>query len=1626
MKVRRLIYKLSAGVMASLMVLTTGAMGIGNISVRADTKLQHDDVAVVSKPHYQETSEYVAKNVNDALIKEAKEKSVQKLKKDLEETKYSIRLKRLVAEKSKIPKDCSIDDLWNKHSDAFISQYTEIVPLYSTSEHADYYVANFAASKLNGLGDLYDGAFVRGTDNTDPDVLHDIKFDKKTGLAYIPKSYYEGKDGDKTLITGQVLHAGSVDHKTTKIDVQIENPNDEAQSKQLSLEASTYDVTTSVPVTDSLKTAKGLSLDDLTVYLNGSETAYDLKGEEASVYHEDTGKLELGVSPSTLTSVKVKIRKKKLLEKIASAFTSNVNAKITNPDNLKFAVDKKTGEPILLDKIDPDKLQDGQVFEYKSSIQYFSDIDDVTGDYSTKARKESIKHSIKYLYIPTGSAESGWFDVYDKGSDFDDTSGVNQKTNFEDVTFGMTLPNKEQSSYKATAINKNKATLNFHQKGTFVSKYDGDDASYSSKHMYAGECCHITNPMGTQQPGDTAKIRLSVLHVNTEKNYVIIGLNTQEVNTQSGFGIYKLAFESKGALQIKKSSANTTITNGNNCYSLKGAEFGVYSDSACTKKVMTLTTKESGTSDVKEIDSGKYYVKETKAPKGYELDEGVKTVTVDTDNDEDNPAVVNITDVPGTDPVRFEVKKVDKDTGKSDQQGDADLSGAQFTVKYYNDYYDNADKLPSKATRTWVLETKEESIGEKKIYRIRFEDKYKVSGDEFYKMDGKISIPYGTITIAETKAPNGYKLEDSAVSVNGVTLPSRTYFTKVEAGKDLGTVAANFTVSDPTKNYGIQVWKSDKELDKSESIGGKDHTASPEGATLEGTTFSIINRSTNSINYRDKEIKPGEEVTQIKASWDKTLKMYTAQTGNKDLPYGTYGIREIASSSGYKMSDGSEKTVVCHGEDGHLYSPNDSGDLNIKNEVIRGDVEFIKREGRKQQNISAAFKITNSTTGESHVVVTDKNGNFTSDDPKHSVETNVNDKLLNGYNEDTVLKTSDFNYNSGVWFGLGEDQSMAKTDDTKGALPYGKYTLEELRCETNKNLDLVTVNFWIQKDQKSVDLGTIIDNETTTPKIHTTAKDDATGTHVCAAIEDASITDAVTYENLDDGEEYTLKGILMDKATGSAVLTKDGKEITAQKTFKAKGANNTVEMSYSFDATDLAGKDVVVFETLYKGGTDSSLVVTTHKDIEDEGQTIKFPAIKTKAVDAETGTNETRADENVTIIDTVSYKNLIVGKTYTVIGTLMDKETGKAAKDDSGDVITASAKFTAEKADGTVDVTFKFSGVNTAGKTLVAFEELIYQKKTFAVHTDINDEAQTIYVPNVKTTATDKANGSHTSLAGEQVTIIDEVAYSNLTAGKEYTVKGTLMDQSTGEELLINGKPVTAEKTFTPEADGTVELEFSLDASALAGKTTVVFEDITKDGISVATHADIKDERQMIHFPSVKTTATDKADGDHSISANSKVTIVDQVEWKNVKVGQKIKISGRLMDKSTGKALKINGQEVTAEQIFTAEAESGTTNLAFTFVAGDLAGKDLVVFEKLIDVESNMEIGRHEDINDKGQTVNVKKPVTPKPKTTPSHGTGSDVAKTGQSSAVPIAVVGIVAALGIAGCVYGLRKKKEK
>ena len=1443
-KLRQLFFGSMAVVMSAGGVVATNMAN----AFAADQSLDNNVGVAARKLQYDDTESYVSKNVNKKVVTSEADKSTKEIKNDLTETGYSIRLKQLIAEQSKIPKDCTIDTLWAKYKDAFIAQYSTIVKLYNTSDDADYYVANLSSAKINGMGSIYDAAFVKGTNNANPNVIKDIKFDKKTGLAYIPKSYFE--KNKNVLITGQVMYGGSINNQTIAIDTTVDNGGE--VTKQ-SVEANAFDVTVKVPITTSKKMAEKLKMSDFKVFLNGSETEMNLDKDDTATFNKSTGVLELAVSPATLTSVRVEVKKVGAVKSVARFFTTDVSASVKNPDKLKFVTDKKTGNPIILDRVDPAKLQDGQVFDYKSSIRYFSKLSDMEVNYNMKATAEAIRHSIKYLYLPTGSEKSGWFDVYDKGSDFGDQDGVNQKTNFEDVTFGIGLPNSS-SKYKATALNKNKAKLDFHMKGSFVTKYTGDKATYSSKHMFAGECAHITNPMGKVKDGEDAKIRLSVLHVDLKDQYVIIGLNTQETNTQSGFGIYKLKFEynNSGNVQVKKVSANPSMTNGSGCYSFKGATFGVYKDKACTDKVTTLTADENGNTDTDEIDVGDYFVKEINPPTGYAKNGQAYPVKVTEKNDDDNPAVVTIADQPKDDPVNFEVKKVDKETGET-VQGDANLSGAEFTVKFYNNFYNSASDLPSKATKTWVLKTQKNMKGN---YVLSFDDKYKISGDDFYRdSDGTPVVPWGTLTIEETKAPDGYKIKDSTVSVNGQVLSNRIYFTRVsdKDGEQPSKVVTDFTVSDPAKKYGIQVWKVDKELDKSETIGGKDHKISETGTTLEGVQFSIINRSVTAIKYGDKTVNPGEEVTKITTSWNSNLKKYTAQTDERTLPYGTYGVQEISSSQGYKMTDGTEKTVVCHGADGTMYTPDLDANLKFPNQVVRGDYS-VRKKSDEGKSISAAFKVTNEATGETHVIVTDKNGEFDSTDNKHSKNTNANDKLLKGYTKDTVLKSSDFDLDAGVWFGQGEDGSVAKADDSLGAFYYGKYKIEELRSDSNKGLKLISTDFTITKDGKKINAGTLTDESE--PSIGTKAKDEATGTNVASATDDVTIIDTVNYEHLDRGK-YKLTAVLMDKATKAAILDKDGKEVTASKVFSNTTKSGTVDVEININAAELslAGKDVVVFETLTSEADGTTIAV--HHDINDEGQTIKFPEIKTKASDATTGSNIVEAKEDMKIKDTVSYKNLIKGKTYTMIGKLMDKETGKVVLDDDGKEVTASVKFTADAEDGTVDVIFEFSGVKTAGKKIVAFETLEYKGKEYAVHADINDNDQTVLIPKVSTTASDKNNGTHMSYAGKDVTIIDKVEVKNIVAGREYTLKGKVMDKKTGNPLLVDGKEITAEKTFKANGENeTVELEFTFDASKLGGYSLVAFEKMldVETGAVIGTHEDITDKDQTVKVKGVKKT----------------------------------------------------------------------------------------------------------------------------------------------------------------------------
>ena len=309
----------------------------------------------------------------------------------------------------------------------------------------------------------------------------------------------------------------------------------------------------------------------------------------------------------------------------------------------------------------------------------------------------------------------------------------------------------------------------------------------------------------------------------------------------------------------------------------------------------------------------------------------------------------------------------------------------------------------------------------------------------------------------------------------------------------------------------------------------------------------------------------------------------------------------------------------------------------------------------------------------------------------------------------------------------------------------------------------------------------------------------------------------------------------------------------------------------------------------------------------------------------------------------------------------MDKDTGKAVKDANGEKITSSVEFVAEDTDGSVDVKFNFDGTNLGGKILVAFEKLYYGEKLYGTHADLEDEEQTMYVPEVETVALNKETETHHALADGTVELLDTVKYRNLLSDRNYTLHGMIVEKETGN-------PVSEERTleFVPEkSEGSVELGFEISADELCGKTIVVYEEIKADGKSIAEHKDPEAKEQSIYFPEIGTKALDENSKTQEGEAKEKQKIIDQITYKN-------------LDKETGKELlDENGKRVTAGISFVPENEEGTIEMTFELDARRLAGKSVVVFERLYDEEEHL-IAKEEDIENAEQTVLYRKQEIPK------------------------------------------------
>ena len=1041
----------------------------------------------------------------------------------------------------------------------------------------------------------------------------------------------------------------------------------------------------------------------------------------------------------------------------------------------------------------------------------------------------------------------------------------------------------------------------------------------------------------------------------------------------------------KGYLTLHKDSSNKTLTDSNDCYSLAGAEYGVYTDSNCSNKVATLTTNVNGNANTVSLNPGRYYVKETKAPKGYFTDSQVYTADVSGANRESSPVKLSVSDNPANDPMAMLLGKYDGQKTYNGAgnlpQGSATLAGAEFTVDYYAtlDYksYDDLKNADVKPTRSWTFKTNENGIANFKA------DDF-VSGDAFYyNSNNDPCIPRGTVVIRETKAPTGYVKSDDVS------------FQKIQENPTTGAVRT-YNVPEVAE----QVYRSDIEFTK-KADNGSEHLAgvpfkvtslttgeSHIAVTDENGYFSSAsswNAHDSNTNANDWALTASDTIDSTKLDanagfWfgNNSVLDGNGTTSTSDavkadnklgaLPFDTYSIEELRCSAneGYALIN----TTVTVTRDAKTIDLGTFDDPEPEIHTTAYDASDSDHYvGVGTVKISDKVEYSHLVAGKTYTVIGELHDAATGD------AVTVNGQAI------TAEKTF-----------TAEDSAGSVTLD----YAFDSYDLKGKTLVVYETLtDAKGAKLAEHRDKSDVSQQVTV----LTPKLSTSAVGDADNSKSVTAEGDVTVTDYVRYTGLTAGQTYTLTGTLMDKSTKKAFVDADGNPVTATAEFTAEAESGTATVTFTFNASSIkTGTKLIAFETLSTNGIE----IADHKDINDIDQTVtvKAPVIGTTAVDAADGDKTVTGEENVAVRDTVHYNNVTPGKTYKVIGTLYEKVldkngkvTKKVFKDKDGTPVTAEANFTAEDSYGNVDVTFYFDGSSLKeGTSLVAFESLSYNDNEIASHADVNDSGQTVIItkPKLSTTATDALDGDKNLIGEDNATIVDTVHYMNVTPGKTYKVSGTLYEKVTDKDgkvtkkqlLDADGNPVTAETEFIPEtAFGDVDVTFAFDASDLKAKDKVVaFESLSLNGKELASHADIEDKSQTVTItkPTLSTTAVDGLDADKNLIGEGDVTIVDTVKYKNVTPGKTYKVTGTLYEKVTDKDGKVtkkqlldaDGNPVTAETEFVPEDTYGTVDVTFTFDGSLLKDNTPVVaFESLS--YKDKEIASHSDIEDEDQTVTM-------------------------------------------------------
>lgn len=748
-----------------------------------------------------------------------------------------------------------------------------------------------------------------------------------------------------------------------------------------------------------------------------------------------------------------------------------------------------------------------------------------------------------------------------------------------------------------------------------------------------------------------------------------------------------------GSIKIHKYSANPEITDGNSCYSLKGAEFGVFKTNADAQAgqnaVATIVTDADGNGSVGNLPYGTYYVKETKAAPGYRINKDIFREKVDSDI----PVSFNVPEEAGGDPASVLVQK-------KDSNGTILLEGCIFAIRYYDIQMDtDPAKAGKSAVRTWYIKTDKEG---KADYNIQYLQAG--SSQLYYNSFGTPTIPIGTITIQEIQAPEGYVLDNTIHTFKITDNPSGIPHVGVENDR----VISNSRKSQPFELIKLAEGKNNSTY----SLANAGFSACPvDSLTAVADDYKaadgeIIVKDDTGISY----IWDAKKAVTLTA--DGSTELFTDENGyakSVPLEYGKYIVKETTVPHNFHPIKEFTVNITQNSDE-----PVKMGYFIDKS--FKAYIRIIKKDDKTDKKIlsdAATFKI------------------WSYDDEEYvSFDVTAEDG--------STTKVSEFKTKDGELM-------------TPGTLMPGKYRIEESECPNgyysklqNKSYDITidadaVYKIYETPEGQVTDMGVFeyeIDNTSLQGTIRITKNgekrvyNETTKEFDTSKIKLADVTFKV-YADEDilapDGSGDTL--YLKDALVDTIVTDQDGNAVTKELPLgKYRIEEKTpaeyevlkpvkVILSSEGDKTVSTDEDGNIIESIKYEVTINNKLIT--------------PDIHTTAKDAVSLTHNGRRRHDSVIIDTVDMNKLIIGSKYRLEGVIMSYETKNPFLTENGSKVIAAREFTADETNMAIDVTYpSIDTLELLGKSLVCFERL-YQitedgEILVAIHENIEDKGQTV------------------------------------------------------------------------------------------------------------------------------------------------------------------------------------------------------------------------------------------------------------------------------------------------------------